>query len=228
MAFFDNKGRNLSDAQLSAIHAKAGNRGISEKQLNKTALTSLNDEMRAEQSRREKDYNKAVDNALNKVYRLPPPKPTKVEKVKEVKKEIKELKELKEESISKKAESKLSDIAIRRMLDKQEEKQKKLEKNQKKIIEIGNLRDERADLLQKQLDNTEKQAPTGAVIETVSEPPLTTPGLIAGTDPMKFRREQSVEDKIRRVALDLEIEQGFSPQEAMDRAKRQVVAQELG
>jgi hypothetical protein len=45
MAFFDKKGRNLSNAQLAAIYAKAKKSGISEKQLTKTLITSLNDEI---------------------------------------------------------------------------------------------------------------------------------------------------------------------------------------
>jgi hypothetical protein len=351
LTFFDGKGRNLSNDQLAAIFARAENRGISSNQLNKKALTSLNDEIRLAQSGGEKDYNKAVDTAISKIYKVPTKpfvKPTKPQIVKAVKidnaqfdreerrkiesgegvraidmirkisvtmnidhgeaRKILEAKKVipagipddailqpkkkldkklldedreiilkkqrerdkariargetdqekaerkqreealreriptKERKLSKeviaklppnlsasevalfgtttkkRAESKLGDIAIRRMLDKQEEKQSKFEQNQKKIIELGNLRDERADLLQKQLDAT------GAPVQ---EEPVSL-SIAGGVDPLKSSREQTIEDKIRRRALDLEIEQGFSPQASMDRAKREIVSETLG
>jgi len=45
MAEFDKKGRSLTQQQLAAIFAKANKSGISDRQLNKTVLTSLNDEI---------------------------------------------------------------------------------------------------------------------------------------------------------------------------------------
>jgi hypothetical protein len=331
MTYFDGRGRNLSNDQLAAIFARTENRGISSNQLNKKAITSLNDEIREAQSRGEKDYNKAVDTAITKIYKVPTKsfvKPTKPKVVKAVQidnaqfdreerrkiesgegvraidmirkisatmgidhKEARKILEAKrvipagipddailqpkkkldkklldqdreiilkkqrereeargeriptkERKLSKeviaklppnlsasevallgttskkRAESKLGDVAIRRMLDKQEEKQKKLETVQKTIVELGNLRDERADLLQKQLDATGAPVPEEPVSLSIS----------GGVDPLKFNREQTIEDKIRRRALDLEIEQGFSPQASMDRAKREIVSETLG
>lgn len=364
MTYFDGRGRNLSNDQLAAIFARTENRGISSNQLNKKAITSLNDEIRAAQSKGEKDYNKAVDTAITKIYKVPTKafvKPTKPKVVKaveidnaqfdreerrkiesgegvraidmirkisvtmgighnearkilEAKKVIpagipddailqpkkkldkklldedreiilkkqrereeargetkgfegllaeeadreaiarknallsgrfqagriptKERKLTKEviaklppnlsasevalfgTTTKKRAEAKLGDVAIRRMLDKQEEKQKKLESVQKKIVTLGNLRDERANLLQKQLDATATGAP-------VPEEPVSL-SISGGVDPLKFSREQTIEDKIRRRALDLEIEQGFSAQASMDRAKREIVSETLG
>lgn len=135
------------------------------------------------------------------------------------------------------AERKIQDAAIRKLLERQEQ----TEKNQKIQAKLGDLRDQRADKFQEFMKESTKEAKIvgGVVIpqkKTVSpetllkasqQRPLLTPGLVTGVDPLKKSREETTADKIRRRALDLEVISGLSPQLAMDRAKREVVRQQL-
>ena len=331
MVFLDKKGRFLSQVQLAAIFAQSKNRGISERDLNKTKITTLNDEIREEQKKGEKDYKVAVGTAITKVFKVPPKakQPPKVEKVaiipnanlnatqrrqiqsgKELrtidvirklsasngishvearrilessnviptglpddavlkpekpieksllkedqkqaeqarealatKKKIdmekakqrlveavknKEIREqLDRESIARKnallsgrfqagkkpdeVKRKISDAAIRKLIDDQKETKRK----QKILIEMGELQDQRSDLLQKGLEQS----------SATPEQPLTTPGIVSGVVPL---REQTVKERIRRRALDLEVISGLSPQLAMEQAKKDIVRQQLG
>lgn len=281
--FFDSKKRALSNAQLKAIFAKANNKGIPKDEIiKKQTITNLNDEIRLEQAKGEKNYNIAVDKAITKVFKIPETPVTIPPKVKEVKttkgpKRIIDLirkvsvtngishaearrilesskviptgisdeaivetkrrpsspiqspiQEIKEKPRKEEAKRKISDAILRRTLENQKNKQVELERKQKILIEMGELRDERTQLLQKDLNRVEeksKSVPSGAVAAALAEPPLTTPGLITGVEPLKQTTEESVKQKIRKRALDLEVLAGLSPEVAMDQAKREVVSQ---
>lgn len=304
MVFLDKRGRFLSQVQLSAIFAQSKNRGVSERELNKTNITSLNDEIREEQKKGEKDYKVALEKAITKVFKVPqkskplpalkvdpvvlnreerkvvksgeplrvidlirnasnvngidhaeakrlliqgkiiPPgisdeavvKPNKPISKGLIKEDIKVENIMKEdisdrEKIARKnallsgrfqagkkpqeeIKRKISDAAIRKLIDEQKETARK----QKVLIQMGELRDQRADLLQKGLE-----LPSAT---PEPEPPLTTPaGIVAGVVPL---RESTIKEKIRRRALDLEVISGLSPQLAMDQAKKEIVRQQLG
>ncbi len=119
---------------------------------------------------------------------------------------------------------KISDAAIRRGMDRQkdlEETTKILEEKTDLLSKISDVQDERAELLEQQIKKERQRKIEGGVEET----PLIIPGLISGVDPLKVSTEQTVKDKIRRRALDIEILQGKSPQESMDQAKIEVVRQ---
>jgi len=121
-------------------------------------------------------------------------------------------------------ERKISDAAVRRAIDKQKELEattKNLEEKTDLLSKISNVQDKRAELLEKQIDVERERKIEGGVKEV----PLVIPGLISGVDPLKVSTEQTVKDKIRRRALDIEVLQGKSPQEAMDQAKIEVVRQ---
>lgn len=202
--YYDNRGRALTAPQLAAIFARAKSRGISEKEVNKkNVITSLNDEIRLAQSRGENDYKKAVDSALTKIYK--PKISSSIDPTREA------LARKKEEIIKEqKMPSGFSNEVIRRMAEKQQE----LERKQKILIQVGKLQDERADLLQKQIEKTTKSE--------IDQTPVLPPGLAAGLDPLQRKMSESVRDKIRRRALDIEILEGKSPQVSMDQAKREV------
>jgi len=320
MVFLDKKGRFLSQIQLAAIFAQSKNRGVSERQLNKTNITSLNDEIREEQKKGEKDYKVALNKAITKVFKVPskskplpalkvnpvvlnkeerkvvksgeplrvidlirntsavngidhveakrlliqgkvippgisddavikPNKPISKNLLKQDKEtpqtKVKEILQLlgegEREKIARRnalisgrfqagkkpipepkseIKRKISDAAIRKLIDEQKETQRK----QKVLIEMGNLRDERAVILQKGLE----QPTTTVTISEPAGPPLTTPGLVTGLDPLKLKSQETIKDKIRRRALDLEVINGLSPQLAMDQAKKEIVRQQLG
>jgi len=317
MVFIDKRGRFISQVQLAAIFAQSKNRGVSERELNKTNISSLNDEIREEQKKGEKDYKLAVDKAITKVFKVPTKsKPLPALKVnpvalnREERKVVKSgeplrvidlirntsvangidhaeakrlliqgklippgisdeavvkpktdreiiLKKQKEreeargetkgfegllaeeadrEAIARKnallsgrfqagkkpeeVKRKISDAAIRKLIDDQKETKRK----QKVLIEMGNLRDERAEILTKGLE----QPTTTVTISEPAGPPLTTPGLVTGLDPLKLKSQETIKDKIRRRALDLEVISGLSPQLAMDKAKKEIVRQQLG
>jgi len=324
MVFIDKRGRFISQVQLAAIFAQSKNRGVSERELNKTNISSLNDEIREEQKKGEKDYKLAVDKAITKVFKVPtkskPLPALKVDPValnREERKVVKSgeplrvidlirntsavngidhaqarriltegkiippgisdeavvkpqrpinkaktdqeiiLKKQKEreeargetkgfegllaeeadrEAIARKnallsgrfqagkkpqeIKRKISDAAIRKLIDDQKETKRK----QKLLIEMGNLRDERAEILTKGLE----QPTTTVTISEPAGPPLTTPGLVTGLDPLKLKSQETIKDKIRRRALDLEVISGLSPQLAMDKAKKEIVRQQLG
>ena len=250
MVFLDKRGRFLSQVQLAAIFSQSKNRGVSERQLNKTNITSLNDEIKEEQKKGENDYKIAVNKAITRVFKVPSEKVVtqdinvereiilrkqkEREKAREVREELDDVEkarevseELDREQIARKnallsgrfqagkkpqdIKRKISDAAIRKLIDDQKETKRK----QKVLIEMGELQDQRADLLQKGLEQS----------STTPEPALTTPGIIAGVVPL---RQQSMKEKIRRRALDLEVISGLSPQLAMDQAKREIVRQQLG
>ena len=257
MVFLDKRGRFLSQVQLAAIFSQSKNRGVSERQLNKTNITSLNDEIKEEQKKGEKDYKLAVNKAITKVFKVPSEKVVtqdinvereiilrkqkEREKAREVREELDGVEkarevseELDREQIARKnallsgrfqagkkpqdIKRKISDAAIRKLIDDQKETKRK----QKVLIEMGNLRDQRAEILQKGL---QQPSQTTVTISEPSGPPLTTPGIVAGVIPL---RQQSIKEKIRRRALDLEVISGLSPQLAMDQAKKEIVRQQLG
>jgi len=269
MVFLDKRGRFLSQVQLAAIFSQSKNRGVSERQLNKTNITSLNDEIREEQKKGEKDYKVALEKAITKVFKVPSEKVVtqdinvereiilRKQKERENERENLRVQKLlmkndfgrtgrvnltKEESdrsiIARKnallsgrfqagkkpipepkseTKRKISDAAIRKLIDEQKETARK----QKVLIQMGNLRDERAVILQKGLE----QPTTTVTISEPAGPPLTTPGIVAGVVPL---RESTIKEKIRRRALDLEVISGLSPQLAMDQAKKEIVRQQLG
>jgi len=121
------------------------------------------------------------------------------------------------------AERKIQDAAIRKLVDRQE----KTEKDQKILRKLGDLRDKRADKFQEFMKESSKEEVVGGIIIPQTPKPLTTPGLVTGIDPLKAKREETTGDKIRRRALDLQIIDGLSRQLAMDRAKREIVRQQL-
>jgi len=254
VVFLDKRGRFLSQVQLAAIFSQSKNRGVSERQLNKTNITSLNDEIKEEQKKGENDYKIAVNKAITRVFKVPSEKvvtqdinvereiilrkqkerENERKKAREVREELNDVEkarevseELDREQIARKnallsgrfqagkkpqdIKRKISDAAIRKLIDDQKETKRK----QKVLIEMGELQDQRADLLQKGLEQS----------SATPEPALTTPGIIAGVVPL---RQQSMKEKIRRRALDLEVVSGLSPQLAMDQAKREIVRQQLG
>jgi len=69
--FYDKRGRLLAKRQLAAIFAKSERLGISDKEINATKLTSLNDEI-IEGRRNNEDENKVLDRALRKHFNVKP------------------------------------------------------------------------------------------------------------------------------------------------------------
>lgn len=132
---------------------------------------------------------------------------------------------------SKVIQRKISDAALRNALDKQRElvkTTKNLAEQTELLSKISDVQDKRADqqdarsdLLEKEIEKEQERKIEGGVKES----PLVIPGLISGLDPLKVTTEQTVKDKIRRRALDIEFIEGKSPQEAMDQAKIEVVRQ---
>ncbi len=272
--YYDSRNRALTPPQLAAIFAGARNRGISEKDVNKKkVITTLNDEIRLAQSRGEKDYKKAVDMALSKVYKTQAQVQIKddvrldsvgksskpdsffdpeqlrigtmielehtddvriarriakdhLEESKNYYKELQKMeKRLESERVimpEKITPRGFSNEVIRKIA----ERQKELERKQQILIKVGKLQDERADLLQKQIEKT-----TPAEIES----PV-PPGLAVGSPPlqkpseMPIFRQQGRIDTPAKLANAIEsrtyakIQSGIPPDIARDQARKEVLS----
>lgn len=96
--------------------------------------------------------------------------------------------------------------------------QKELERKQKILIEMTDLQNQRADLIQQQLNEERKRKIQAGIVQ---EPPLNIPGLVSQVSPLSRRESMTRMDKIARRAIDIELLEGKSARVALEQARKE-------
>jgi len=161
---------------------------------------------------------------LDELTKSPPVNEPQIEKevVKAVKTEQKKKAEVKR---------KISDAVIFRAIETANELKKKNKEQEKENLATRELLQ---DTVSSQLELSiltrelaEEQAKTSTteegLVKNVVEKPLDANGLISGIDPLKREREETLEDKIRRRAMELRIMEGLPQDVASRQARTEVV-----